>query len=132
MEKDAFKVPQKAAIEEDGKFLVMKRSPQDDIAPGCWGLPGGKLRHMESWKDGLKREVKEETGLEIGVAGPDFVFNEESKPGRFAVIIVYKCKRLKGEIRLNKEHTEFKWAAREEILELDLEKHVRAYFERRQ
>jgi ADP-ribose pyrophosphatase YjhB (NUDIX family) len=36
-------------------------------ARGLWSIPGGKLEHGEYIEDALKREVKEETGIEIAV-----------------------------------------------------------------
>jgi ADP-ribose pyrophosphatase YjhB (NUDIX family) len=47
-------------IDEQGKILLQKR-PE-----GIWGLPGGLLELGESAEDAGRREVFEETGVEIG------------------------------------------------------------------
>ena len=53
-----------AAIIKDGeKILIGRRAPYEK-APGMWELPGGKLEEGESHKDCLKRELKEELGID--------------------------------------------------------------------
>lgn len=47
-------------IDEEGKILLQKR-PE-----GVWGLPGGLLELGESAEEAGRREVSEETGVEIG------------------------------------------------------------------
>ena len=44
----------------DNKFLVQKR-----IGDSFWALPGGKVQIMEKTKDTIKREIKEEIGLDL-------------------------------------------------------------------
>lgn len=53
----------KAAILEEGKILLGKRLDEDDN--GLYEIPGGKLEVGESFTEALKREVREETGIEI-------------------------------------------------------------------
>ena len=124
-----FMVPQKAAIEKDGKFLIMKRAPDNPVYPNCWDLPGGRLEQGEDPTEGLKREVREETNLEIEVFKPEFIFAE--KLDHYNLFIIYKCNMLSKDLKLSKEHTEFKWATKEEILKLETENFLRAYLEGR-
>jgi ADP-ribose pyrophosphatase YjhB (NUDIX family) len=52
-----------ALIERDGKFLLLEENQGED--KGYWNLPSGKLDLGESPLEGVKREVKEESGLEF-------------------------------------------------------------------
>src|SRR5690349_6251619 len=47
----------------DGKFLMGQR--RGAHGEGTWSVPGGWQEHAESWEQAAKREVMEETGMEI-------------------------------------------------------------------
>lgn len=49
-----------AVINEKGEFLLQKRSD------GLWGVPGGFMELGESTEEVGRREVFEETGIEVG------------------------------------------------------------------
>ena len=124
-----FYVPQKALIEKDGKFLIIKRSSDDRVFPGHWDLPGGKLEHDESPEKGLKREVKEETNLEINVFDPVFSYLETEFAQ--AYLTVFECEITSGEIKLSDEHSEYKWATQKEILNLLVKPSVKQLFSKK-
>lgn len=50
---------------EKGEFLLLRRSENSRTNPGKWDLPGGKVNQAESLKEGVVREVWEETGISI-------------------------------------------------------------------
>ena len=50
-------------IFKDGQFLMMQR--QGSHGTGTWSVPGGHLEFGESFEDTARREVLEETGVEI-------------------------------------------------------------------
>ncbi len=51
---------------KEGKILIQRRSLNEDIFPGLWGIPGGTVEMSDvSAVQALKREVKEEVGVEI-------------------------------------------------------------------
>ena len=68
---------------------------------GVWCVPGGALEIGESLEEGLKREVKEETSLEI--------FN----PKLFEVI--YEVSEYEGNLKPDEESIELKWFQIEEL-----------------
>ncbi len=63
-------------IVKDGKMLLGKRKGKH--VPGVYAWPGGHLEYMESFEEGAKREVMEETGLEIENIRFISVFNIKS------------------------------------------------------
>lgn len=107
------KVVLKGIILREGKILTVRRSFQDKIGAGSWEVVGGKLEFGESVLETLKREVKEETNLEITIDRPlyakNIVINEELQ----MVVVVYLCKYEKGEVMLSKEHIAYRWVDEE-------------------
>ncbi len=109
-----------AFIERSCKFLVLKRSEKCRTNKFRWQLPEGKVRKNESLKRALKRELKEETGLELVEAEPfdEFVsvFKFEGKKYKLKRKI-FKCK-VKGKIKLGEEHLIYKWVTLAEAKKL--------------
>lgn len=54
-----------AIVVKDGRLLMIQR--RNDPGAGLWSLPGGRVEHGEYLGDALRREVAEETGLEVKV-----------------------------------------------------------------
>lgn len=100
----------KAIIEKDGKILFMKRSEKYEYLSESWDIPGGRLNFGEEPEEGLKREIKEETGLELEeikqILDANTVFKNEEKQ---IVRITYLCTVKDGKHQLSQEHTELQW-----------------------
>ncbi len=77
---------------------------------GEWDLPGGRPDAGEDSRAALKREVREETGLEVEVGTALDGHPFEVLPGRFVRILPFAC-RLVGErdIVLSQEHLGQRW-----------------------
>lgn len=85
---------------KDGKILL---SPQH--GPMRYDLPGGKVDIDESLQAGLIREVREETGIEVGVVRQldvrDNLFKvtfREPQETWHSVLVYYLCERVSGDI----------------------------------
>ena len=98
---------------EDNKVLLLRRNPIKYPEIGStWDIPGGRIDIGISLLENLKREVREETGLEI-INEPKVVFtqdimNIEKFPGRHVVRLTYTAK-TKGEVKIDEESLEYKW-----------------------
>lgn len=93
-------------IKDKENFLITERE-------GGWEFPGGKVKKEEKNKDALKREIKEELGVEIEVEKFLFKCKEKIK-GKEFIFYFYLAKIKGGEISL-KEHKNYKWISFEEI-----------------
>lgn len=67
----------------DGKYLITKRVMTKHWAPGWWEVPGGAAMAGEESLEAVKREVLEETGLDVSKAdgGYEFTYHREN-PGK--------------------------------------------------
>lgn len=102
-----------------GKTLLLKRSSKESFLPEYWELPGGKVNFGEIPEDGLVREYKEETGLEISVGKPFRTFSYvSSDSNRHTVEIVYECFLKGGEVLISDAHSEFARVSENDIKEL--------------
>ena len=78
---------------EEEKVLAVKLAKE--IVGGVWVPPGGKLEEDETARDCLKREVREELGIEIEIVDLVGVSEEEYKDG-YWVFLLYSAKIIKG------------------------------------
>ena len=62
---DSREVAKVVIIDDSNRVLMLKRSDYVDKYAGEWDLPGGHIKVGEELDTGMKREVKEETGLDI-------------------------------------------------------------------
>ena len=58
----------------DGTFLITKRVMTKAWAPGWWEVSGGGVQAGESSEEAVRREVKEETGLDVRNAEGEYAF----------------------------------------------------------
>lgn len=65
-------------IVRDGKVLLAKRPASKKLAPDKYHLPGGHVEFGEDLKSALKRELREELGIEVQVEEPYFSFSYTS------------------------------------------------------
>ncbi len=99
----------KLAIRDDvGRLLFLKRPDDCDWNPGRWDLPGGKIEALESFDDALRREVREETGLDVTVQS--LLAAVEDEADRFRLVhLIFLGGKAEGEVRLSDEHSSFSW-----------------------
>lgn len=98
-------------LEKDGKFLILKRSEKEIANPGEWTIPGGKVEGSDGILDTLRKEIKEETGLDIE-GGFEFLGDDEfTRPDGYHVVIPkFRVIVKDSEVKIDKnDFDDFAW-----------------------
>ncbi len=124
-----------AIVVKEGKFLITKRAPSKKRFPNMWTVPGGKLETADyvnlpkETKDYwynvlervLKREVKEEVGLDIENIRYITSLATIHADGNPSLVISCLADFAGGEVILEEDETvESKWVSLEEAKEFEL------------
>ncbi|MEI6587502.1 MAG: NUDIX domain-containing protein [Candidatus Moraniibacteriota bacterium] len=114
-----FNLAVKGIVRKGDEVLVLKRSAVDEHKPSVWETVGGGMETQNSPQEALKREIREETGLEVEVGEPFNVFTFTKDSGEFKIGITFLCDYVSGEVKLSEEHSEYKWIKPEEFNQLE-------------
>lgn len=105
-----FKIVVKGIVLSGKDLLVVRRSFQDKINPGRLSVPAGFVKFQEQPKEAVRREIKEETGLEVEVHRVTSVWTQILKEESIQIIgINYLCFPLNKDISLNRELDSYQW-----------------------
>ena len=96
-----FRIATYALIFERGQVLLALRR---DIE--WWNLPGGGMEVGETVDEALRREVREETGLEVEVEYPVGIY---SKPQKQEVVLAFRCRVVGGTLTETDESKECRY-----------------------
>jgi ADP-ribose pyrophosphatase YjhB (NUDIX family) len=112
-----------AVVVDDGRALVVRRATEP--LKGEWSIPGGMLELGEKLREGITREVLEETGLEIEVGEVLDVFDSifpdaEGKTQYHYVLIDFIGRPVGGELCASSDVSEAKWVSAEEAAGLGM------------
>src|SRR6185312_6150781 len=88
--------------DDHGRVLLIRRRDNQH-----WEPPGGVLELNETIQDGLRREIREETGLDIE---PDALTGVYKNMPRGIIALVFRCKITGGQLKTNSEVSAFQWA----------------------
>jgi 8-oxo-dGTP diphosphatase len=99
--------------DDHGRALLVQRRDNHH-----WEPPGGVLELGEPIDDGLRREVREETGLDIE---PDTLSGVYKNMSRGIIALVFRCKATGGQLATNDEVIAFRWADEATIRQLTSE-----------
>jgi len=126
-----------AVIKDDSdRVLLVKHRPErGGFWQGKWICPGGKLELGERIEDGIKREVKEETNLEIRLTTPlvpfERIVESEGQTKLHVIYIDYLAEISNGDLKPDSDIGEARWVPRKEIPSIweDLHEDTRKLFQ---
>lgn len=94
-------------VNDEGRVLVIRRRDN-----GHWEPPGGVLEMSETFEEGARREVLEETGISVRVDRLTGVYKNMK---RGIVALVFRCTPLDEPSRASEEATEVRWMSLDEV-----------------
>jgi ADP-ribose pyrophosphatase YjhB (NUDIX family) len=104
----------------EGEFLFLRRSLKKyPEVEGRWDIPGGRIEIGTPLLDNLRREVKEETGMDLA-SEPRFVAAQDimRNPTRHVVRLTY-VGEASGDVALDgEEHDMYQWLAKDDVFHL--------------
>ncbi len=124
---------QKVVIMHGEKYLVLKRAEvkngKPNAFPGLYDFAGGKPELDEELEAALKREVKEETGLDVEAEGVQGVYPGQlgNTPVTFIIYAVRVLSHDVTQVQLSAEHTESLWVTADELRGLPSMPYMESY-----
>lgn len=122
-------IPATSAIIRDRQGKILLHQRRDN---GLWALPGGTMEVGETVVECVKREVKEETGLDVA---PSYVIGIYSDPNHVIAFnngevrqefsICFACKGIGGTLHISDESTDIGFFARKQIEQLPMHPSIR-------
>jgi 8-oxo-dGTP diphosphatase len=100
-------------LDDRGRALLIQRRDNHR-----WEPPGGVLELGESIDDGLRREVREETGLYVE---PETLTGVYKNMKRGIIALVFRCRVTGGELSVSAEAEAFRWVTESDISQLAAE-----------
>jgi 8-oxo-dGTP diphosphatase len=105
-----------AVVFHEGKILIARRK-QGLTLSGKWEFPGGKIEENETMVQCLKRELREELGIEVSI--DEFILASKHTYNFGDVeLFAFKASLISGDLTLQ-DHSEIKWVLPSELMSYD-------------
>jgi 8-oxo-dGTP diphosphatase len=119
------RIAAKAVIVSEGKVLMLRESNkyEEGTNVGRYDFPGGRVALGENIFVGLKREAKEEAGLDIEIVEPIYVgeWSPVIKDVTLQIVaIFFKCTAADLNVKLSSDHDDYQWVGLDTIDKYDL------------
>jgi 8-oxo-dGTP diphosphatase len=101
-------------VNKKGEILILREAATygDGTQLGRYHMPGGRVEVGENFEDALRREVREETGLEIAIEYPIYVgeWRPVIKGVPQQIVATFQVCTPKGDqVKLSDEHDDYQW-----------------------
>lgn len=105
-------------IVEDGRVLMVERGKEP--LKGWWSLPGGLVETGERLEAAIRREVREETGLEVEIVHllevfERIIWDSDGKPEYHYVLVDYICRVTGGKPQAGDDASALRWVSDSEL-----------------
>ena len=112
-----------AVIIEGDRVLLVRRAKEPLL--GEWSIPGGMLELGEKLRDGVRREVEEETGLEVEAGEVldifDSIFADTLGRTQYHYVLIdYLCRPISGQARAGSDVSDVRWVSAEALAAMEL------------
>ena len=112
---------------KDGSVLLMLRNKEPNL--GLWVAPGGKLEPGESPYDCAKRELYEETGLEVhGLYYRGLITEISPRPDWQWLMFLYVAHEFSGNVVEDKREGRLSWCSLSEVMQLAIPEADKVFF----
>ena len=126
MNESRYPEPTAGALIQDpeGRILLLKSHKFNDL----YAIPGGHIELGETAEEALRREIREETGLEIHdvefLLYQDFVYDDAFWKKKHFIFLDFICRSDCTEVEINEEAQDYVWSAPEDALALPIDRYT--------
>jgi 8-oxo-dGTP diphosphatase len=113
-------VGMKAFVFDQHQELLVLEKPASQGQEVVWDIPGGGILLGEQPADGVRREIKEESGLEVGDLQLLDTLTTMSPKRGFCMYMMYVTRAQSEAVVVSGEHVSYKWVGLDEAAEINL------------
>ncbi len=110
-----------AVIVDEGRILLVQRGR--GTYEGAWAVPAGRQRYGETMEEAVRREVAEETGLEVEVGDPVWIgdiLDDADPPAYHYSVVDFAAFVVGGELRPGDDAADARWVDLAAVRDLPL------------